>query len=283
MDPSGPRLRANRRKQEVLLALLREAREKRGLRQVDVAAALHCPQTRVSKDELGTRRLDLLELRDVCRVLGVHLVDFVRSFDDKIRVMERSRVKAEDSPSLQRQKQGRPVVPSIRDRETALAADFFGPRERVRAWSAPAAKSHGGRASHAAGRRPARAAPATVGDRGGTTRRWRPRKPSLAAAPGGETIAGQAVVRVGSEHVAAAGLHAPPRRQRAAGRGTTPTLAAMLAEGLTAPRRFRSRLGPSLSGLRLVLSSHRTFARPGGSGAPEGANPATTHDWDMRA
>jgi len=37
---------------------------------------LDCPQTRVSKYELGTRRLDLLELRDVCNVLGVTLVVF---------------------------------------------------------------------------------------------------------------------------------------------------------------------------------------------------------------
>jgi transcriptional regulator with XRE-family HTH domain len=90
MEPSGPRLRANRRKQEILLLLLRQAREKKGLRQADVAAALNCPQTRVSKYELGTRRLDLLELRDVCKVLGVNLVDFVRAFDIRVGAMEAS-------------------------------------------------------------------------------------------------------------------------------------------------------------------------------------------------
>lgn len=88
MEPTGPRLRANRRKQEILLTLLRDAREKRGLRQADVAAALDCPQTRVSKYELGTRRLDLLELRDVCKVLGVSLVELVRSFDAKVAAVE---------------------------------------------------------------------------------------------------------------------------------------------------------------------------------------------------
>jgi transcriptional regulator with XRE-family HTH domain len=90
MEPSGPRLRANRRKQEILLSLLRDARERKGLRQADVAAALDCPQTRVSKYELGTRRLDLLELRDVCRVLGVTLVDFVRTFDASVGAIETS-------------------------------------------------------------------------------------------------------------------------------------------------------------------------------------------------
>lgn len=88
MEPSGPRLRANRRKQEILLSLLREAREQKGLRQADVAAALKCPQTRVSKYELGTRRLDLLELRDVCIVLGVSLVDFVGTFDVSVGAIE---------------------------------------------------------------------------------------------------------------------------------------------------------------------------------------------------
>ena len=87
---SGPRSRANRGKQQILLSLLREAREQKGLRQADVAAALKCPQTRVSKYELGTRRLDLLELRDVCKVLGVSLVDFVRTFDASVSAMETS-------------------------------------------------------------------------------------------------------------------------------------------------------------------------------------------------
>ena len=59
-----------------------------GLRQIDVAVKLDCPQTRVSKYELGTRRLDLLELRDVCKVLGVSLVDFVRTFDTTVEALE---------------------------------------------------------------------------------------------------------------------------------------------------------------------------------------------------
>jgi hypothetical protein len=42
----------------------------------------------VSKYELGTRRLDLLELRDVCKVLGVSLVDFVRTFDAGVGAIE---------------------------------------------------------------------------------------------------------------------------------------------------------------------------------------------------
>jgi len=41
------------------------------LRQVQVAEALDVPQSFVSKYESGERRLDLIELRQVCAVLGV--------------------------------------------------------------------------------------------------------------------------------------------------------------------------------------------------------------------
>jgi transcriptional regulator with XRE-family HTH domain len=81
MEKSGPRLRANRKKQQILLALLREIRQERGLRQEDVAAALGVPQSVVSKYESGERRLDLLELDDVCRAIGIRLVEFVKRYE----------------------------------------------------------------------------------------------------------------------------------------------------------------------------------------------------------
>jgi transcriptional regulator with XRE-family HTH domain len=81
MDKSGPRLRVSRSKQKVLRALLREVREEKGLRQVDVAAALRSPQSVVIKYESGERRLDLIELRDVCDAIGISLAAFVRRFE----------------------------------------------------------------------------------------------------------------------------------------------------------------------------------------------------------
>jgi transcriptional regulator with XRE-family HTH domain len=81
MEKSGPRLRANRKKQQILLALLREIRQERGLRQEDVAAALGVPQSVVSKYESGERRLDLLELDDVCRAIGIPLVEVVKRYE----------------------------------------------------------------------------------------------------------------------------------------------------------------------------------------------------------
>lgn len=66
-----------------LLRLLRQVRTEAGLRQVDLAKKLRQPQSFVSKYESGERRLDLLELRQVCETLGLSLSDFVKRFEDK--------------------------------------------------------------------------------------------------------------------------------------------------------------------------------------------------------
>jgi len=76
MEKSGPRLSANRKEQKALLSLLRQLRRQAGLRQVDVARALGKPQAFVTYYESGARRLDLLELRQVCRIFGISLVNF---------------------------------------------------------------------------------------------------------------------------------------------------------------------------------------------------------------
>jgi transcriptional regulator with XRE-family HTH domain len=64
-----------------LLALLRQVRAEAGLRQVDLAERLHQPQSFVSKYESGERRLDLLELSQVCKACRTTLLEFVKRFD----------------------------------------------------------------------------------------------------------------------------------------------------------------------------------------------------------
>lgn len=66
-----------------LLRLLRQVRLEAGLRQVDLAKKLRQPQSFVSKYESGERRLDLLELRQVCNVVGTSLEEFVKRFEGK--------------------------------------------------------------------------------------------------------------------------------------------------------------------------------------------------------
>lgn len=85
MEKSGPRLTANRKQQKALLSLLRQFRLQAGLRQIDMARALGKPQAFVSYYESGARRLDLLELRQVCEVLGVPLRDFIREFEKLLK------------------------------------------------------------------------------------------------------------------------------------------------------------------------------------------------------
>ena len=82
MDRSGPRVRANRKEQKILLSLLRAIRVEAGLRQTDMALALKVPQSYVSKYESGERRLDPLELHAVCKAAGISLAAFGGRLDE---------------------------------------------------------------------------------------------------------------------------------------------------------------------------------------------------------
>ncbi|MHC1713650.1 MAG: helix-turn-helix domain-containing protein [Solidesulfovibrio sp.] len=71
------------RRLEDLARLLRETRESTGLRQSDVAEMLRKPQPFVSRYEAGQRRIDLVELEEICRILGIKLSEFVKMFEEK--------------------------------------------------------------------------------------------------------------------------------------------------------------------------------------------------------
>ncbi|MDX6080019.1 helix-turn-helix transcriptional regulator [Xanthomonas campestris pv. incanae] len=65
----------------LLALLLRDLRNQSDMTQTDLANALGKPQSYVSKYESGERRLDLIELSDLCSVLGISLYDFVSLFE----------------------------------------------------------------------------------------------------------------------------------------------------------------------------------------------------------
>lgn len=67
-----------------LQALLRQVRTDARLTQTDVAQRLGQPQSFVSKYESGERRLDILELRGVCQVLGISLPEFIRRLEQAL-------------------------------------------------------------------------------------------------------------------------------------------------------------------------------------------------------
>lgn len=73
-----------RHEQDALQTLLRQTRQEAGLRQRDLAALLGVPQSFVSKVETGERRLDVLELRRVCRALGLPLAAFVARLEEAL-------------------------------------------------------------------------------------------------------------------------------------------------------------------------------------------------------
>ena len=72
------------REHQRVARLLRGIRIEAGLTQAEVAKKLAATQSFVSKYEAGERRLDVIELRTICKALGVDLAEFVRRFEHKV-------------------------------------------------------------------------------------------------------------------------------------------------------------------------------------------------------
>ena len=69
-------LRKNRK--NLLLKLLKEARITANLRQLDVAISLGKPQSYIAKIESGERKIDFIEVLDICKQIKLdpkNLVD----------------------------------------------------------------------------------------------------------------------------------------------------------------------------------------------------------------
>jgi transcriptional regulator with XRE-family HTH domain len=66
---------------QTFLKLLYQLRIEKGLRQIDLAQLLDVHQSFVSKYESGERRLDIIEVKQICTCLGVNLVNFSERFE----------------------------------------------------------------------------------------------------------------------------------------------------------------------------------------------------------
>lgn len=64
--------------------MVRELRAKAGLSQSELAERLDRPQSWVSKIEVGERRLDIEELRQLCEALDIDLVNVVRQWSKAV-------------------------------------------------------------------------------------------------------------------------------------------------------------------------------------------------------
>jgi transcriptional regulator with XRE-family HTH domain len=67
---------------------LHRLRKQSGLSQVQLASLIRKPQSYVSKYENGERKLDILELREICDALGVSLAGFVEQLDSALRKLK---------------------------------------------------------------------------------------------------------------------------------------------------------------------------------------------------
>jgi transcriptional regulator with XRE-family HTH domain len=66
---------------DVLRAMVRSLRDGAGITQVEMSARLGRSQSFVSDIERGVRRLDILELRDICELAGRDFAGFARELD----------------------------------------------------------------------------------------------------------------------------------------------------------------------------------------------------------
>lgn len=74
----------------VLLRLLKQCRVDAGMTQAQFAQALERPQSFASDIERGLRRLDLVQLRDICKALNISLVEFVQRFENELALSTRA-------------------------------------------------------------------------------------------------------------------------------------------------------------------------------------------------
>lgn len=70
-----------RREHEIFLRLLKRLRAESGLTQAECSAALGRPQSFMSDVERGVRRLDIVQLRDLCLVLGTDLPSLSKTYE----------------------------------------------------------------------------------------------------------------------------------------------------------------------------------------------------------
>lgn len=70
-----------RREHVIFLQVLKRMRVESGMTQAQCSAALGRPQSFMSDVERGVRRLDTVQLRDLCIVLGTDLINFIKNFE----------------------------------------------------------------------------------------------------------------------------------------------------------------------------------------------------------
>ena len=68
-----------------MTAMLRELRLEASLTQTELASRIDKDQTYVSRYESGQRRLDMLEVREICQAVGIGFEEFARMLDKALK------------------------------------------------------------------------------------------------------------------------------------------------------------------------------------------------------
>lgn len=72
----------------ILIATLREMRERAGVTQVELAERLDETQVFVSRYERGETRVDVVQLRTICRALKTTIASFIRRYEEQLIKMK---------------------------------------------------------------------------------------------------------------------------------------------------------------------------------------------------
>lgn len=68
----------------ILIECLKDYRKQSKMTQAELASVLGCSQAYISKYELCQKRLDILEVRNICLALGVSFPEMITEFEDRL-------------------------------------------------------------------------------------------------------------------------------------------------------------------------------------------------------
>ena len=70
---------------KILIGCLKQYRKSANLTQLELAERIGADQTYVSKYERCERRLDIIELIDICQGLNIEFINFIRVFENQLK------------------------------------------------------------------------------------------------------------------------------------------------------------------------------------------------------
>lgn len=68
----------------ILIDCLKDCRIRTKMTQQELATHLGCSQAYISKYEQCQKRLDIIEVRNICLCLGISLLEFISEFEERI-------------------------------------------------------------------------------------------------------------------------------------------------------------------------------------------------------